>query len=57
MFSFKALELTKSTKIILSPITGLYGRFQKQLKFVNKVWKSGFLCYVLEYVHGVHPQK
>ena len=44
---FKAPKVTKSAKIIPLPNTGYSGRFQNLPKFVTKVWKVGFLCYVL----------
>ena len=37
------LKVSKSLKILPFTINGSYGRFQKQPKFVTKVWKLSVL--------------
>ena len=45
--SLQSFKSYKNSKIILSPKTGSYGRFQKWIKFVTKVCKFTF-CVVFE---------
>ena len=47
---FKVPKSNKTTKIMFSPITGYYGLFKKWSKFMTKVWRTLFLCYVWKYV-------
>ena len=47
---FKVQKLTKSVKFMTSLNTGSNGQFQNELKFMDKVWKVNFLCYVFKYV-------